>query len=189
VVRATAWILAAAALSAGTALASAPGVAATALASAAPTAGAALATGAPGVGATVSVTPAAGGPASVFVARFAAGDRTGTAGGQRRWDALNVTRHGPADHAGCVAAAQLTLPPSQRGAAVRVRLDPRVIGAGAASRSWCEGTYTGWIRQFAAPACKLGQACPDYILLLGTVGRFSFKVHAPPSPAAGGQSY
>ena len=175
-VRAPVWILACSALSAGAALApAAPGVAATAVASAAQ-----------GVAATVSVSPAAGGTATVFVVRFRAGDRTGTAGGQRRWDSLSVTRHGAADHAGCVAAAQLTLSPSQPGAAVRVRLDPRAIGAGAASRSWCPGAYSGWIRQFAAPACKVGQACPDYILLLGTVGRFSFTVHAPPSPAAGG---
>ena len=194
-------ILACAALGAGTALVPAtPGVAKTALASGAPrvaatafasaapgVAPAALDSAAPGVAATVSVTPATGGPGTVFVVRFAAGDRTGIAGGQRRWDALSVTRRGSADHAGCVAAAQRTLSPSQRGAAVRVRLDPQAIGAGAASSSWCEGAYSGWIRQFAAPACRVGQACPDYILLLGTVGRFSFAVHAP-AVAPGPQS-
>jgi len=177
-VRAPGWILACAARSAGAALVpAAPGLAATAVAS-----------GAPSVAATIGVSPAAGSPASVFVVRFRAGDRTGTAGGQRRWDALSVTRLGAAAPAGCVAAAQLTLPPSQRGAAVRARLDPRAIGAGTASRSWCAGAYSGWIRQFAAAACKLGQACPDYILALGAVGRFSFTVHAPPSAAAAWQS-
>jgi hypothetical protein len=138
---------------------------------------AAAAAGAPAT-ATVHVTPASGGPRTVFSVSFRAATRTGVVGTLRRVDTLSVARRG-GGAAGCVANAEITLPAAATGEAVRVRLDPRTLDASLPGASWCVAAYTGQIQETGRPVCTAGHACPQFIVALGTVGRFHFTVHTP----------
>jgi hypothetical protein len=129
-----------------------------------------------GVSAAVTVTPATGGPRTVFTVRFVAPERTGAFGSQRRWDALSLAHAGSAPGSSCVSAAALKLAAAAGGSPLRLRLDPRRLGSAA---RWCEGAYDGVIREYEAPLCPPATACPQYILVVGVVGRFHFTVHAP----------
>jgi hypothetical protein len=100
-------------------------------------------------------------------------DRTGIHGSLRRTDQLSAS----VAHAGsgCVAGAGARAPAAAAGARVSVRL----TAAGARGR-WCPGRWTGRIEELETPVCKAGLACPQFIVLRGVVGRFSFTV----APAA-----
>ena len=65
-----------------------------------------------------------------------------------------------------------------------VRLD-----AHAHASQWCSGTYHGQVEELARPVCPRGQACPAFVALLGTLGRFSFVVRTPPSPSGAPPSF
>jgi hypothetical protein len=66
-------------------------------------------------------------------------------------------------------------------AVVRVTLSPT-----AAELKWCQGVFHGKVQEIASPECPQGRLCPAFLVLIGTVGRFSFQVRAsadttPPS--------
>jgi hypothetical protein len=127
-----------------------------------------------GVGAKVSLTPASGGPSTVFTARFVSAVTTGTFASQRRWQTLELDRSAPAPAgSSCVSSATLELANVAAGSRERVVLDPRELGG---TGRWCAGAYDGVIRAFEAPVCAPGTACPAYIVLLGVVGRVRFTV-------------
>ena len=126
----------------------------------------------------IHVTPASGGPGTVFAVRFRAADTTGVHGTLRRLDVLSVARQRPTSDQGCSSTTQLNLPAAKEGSNVRARLDPRSLG-----KPWCVGSYDGQIRELETPVCARGEACPAYVLLLGTVGRFTFDVRALGSPS------
>lgn len=147
-------------------------------------AGAAVASGVAAVPhAQISVTPAAGGVRTVFAVRFRAPDKTGVEGSTRRFDLLSASAPAGAKSGGCLAAIDVSIPPASKGSRVLVRLDAR----SRASR-WCVGTYRGQIEELEGPVCRHGTACPAFVALLGTVGRFAFVVRGPaggsPAPSA-----
>lgn len=73
--------------------------------------------------------------------------------------------------AGCIGQISVPVPDAHRGALVRVRLDPIALGG-----RWCAGTYHGKVIELQTAVCPRGTACPTYVRLVGTVGRFSLSV-------------
>ena len=145
-------------------------------------AGAAAASGVAGVsGAPMHVSPAAGGPRTVFSVSFRAPQRTGVQGSMQRFDLLSASAPGAGAGGGCLTSINLTLPATAKGSAVLVRLD-----AHSRASHWCAGTYRGQVEELERPVCPRGQACPAFVALLGTVGRFAFVVRSAPSPSPGG---
>jgi hypothetical protein len=124
--------------------------------------------------ARISVAPRAGGPATRFRVRFRAPQRTGRrADAERRYE-LSVS--GPSGGHGCVSSASLELPFTRAHARVRTALDPARLGG-----RWCAGTFHGQVEEVQAPICPRATVCPALVMLLGTVGRFSFVVKLPPT--------
>ena len=130
--------------------------------------------------APIHVSPAVGGPRTVFSVSFRAPQRTGVEGSLRRFDQLSASLPPPAAGGGCPTSVDASVPAAEKGALVTVRLDPHAHGG-----HWCVGSYRGQIEELAGPVCRPGQACPAFVALLGTIGRFSFVVRssAPPPPA------
>jgi hypothetical protein len=117
----------------------------------------------------ISVRPGTGSPTTSFVVSFRAPVRTGSNGTSKRqyilsaWGSLGTT--------GCAANIDEALPYSRLHAHVHVKLSPARLGG-----RWCAGTFNGQIEEIQAPVCPHGQACPAFVLLLGTIGKFTFHV-------------
>jgi hypothetical protein len=118
--------------------------------------------------AAVTVTPSAGDPSTTFRVSFTAPDRTGTHHGLRRYYAVGAT--GPGSGQSCTSLTGRDANASHAGARVRVRLKPGAQG-------WCVGTFRGSVTELERPVCH-HQPCPQYILLLRTIGRFTFHLKA-----------
>jgi hypothetical protein len=121
---------------------------------------------APGRRAGVSVRPARGGPRTAFVVAFATPVRLGR--GATTIRAAAVSARGPA-RAGCdSSAAAAAVARARAGAGERVALRPR--------GRWCAGRFRGEVLVLQRPRCRPRRLCPQYVLLLRRVGRFSFRV-------------
>lgn len=148
--------------------------------------GVALALGAAGVhSGRIHVTPTVGSTHTVFVLNFTVPERTGVHGSSQRHDVL--TASAPAGSSGCVTALNVRVPDARAGARLRVALDPGKLGG-----EWCQGLYHGRVEELQTAICPRRTLCPTYVLLRGTVGRFSLHVRstAPvvdsPAPGADG---
>lgn len=117
----------------------------------------------------VDVSPSTGGPVTMFAIRFRAPDRTGRKAGSERRYLLSVS--GPANEQDCLDGADRALPFSRAGARVKALLDPRHLGG-----RWCTGTFHGRVEEIRTLVCPHGTACPRFVELLGTIGRFRFTV-------------
>ncbi len=121
----------------------------------------------------IYVSPSSGGATTRFGIRFRDADRTGRyAGTERRYE-LSVSGRSAAQ--GCVSSVSRQLADTRVHARVRVTLDPSKLGG-----HWCAGTFRGEITEIEAPVCRRGVACPALVVLLGTVGKFSFVVKPLP---------
>jgi hypothetical protein len=119
-------------------------------------------------GAALTVSPSAGPPRTVFELRFTAPARAGVSSGSRRSFELGV--RGP-QRAGCVAGSSISVPAAAAGAPVDVALDPAKLGG-----RWCPGTYAARVDEVQRPACSPGMMCPQFVRVVGTVGRTTFRV-------------
>lgn len=141
-----------------------------------PVFGVTLALGASGVHrARIHVTPTAGSARTVFVLSFRVPERTGFYGSSQRHDVL--TASAPAGSSGCVTALNVRVPDAPAGARLRVALDPHKLGG-----EWCQGTYHGQIQELQSAVCPRRTLCPTYVLVRGTVGRFSMHVRSTAPP-------
>jgi hypothetical protein len=122
--------------------------------------------------ARMSVAPAAGGPRTSFVISFRAPQRTARHAGVERRYLLSVA--GPAGQQHCLAGADRALPFARAHAHVKATLDPATLGG-----RWCQGAFRGRIEEIQEPVCPRNTACPRYVILLGTIGRFKFDVRPP----------
>jgi hypothetical protein len=157
-------------LAAGTAVILAPAATAVATPSSGPRAGSALAV-APRAGtARITVKPRIGNPHTHFVVSFRAPDATGSSGFLGRHYVLSAATSSQAQP-GCVSTASLSLPDARARSLVRVTLRPQGPGS-----RWCTERFSGQIEEIEAPVCAKGRLCPAFVVLLGTVGRFSFRV-------------
>ena len=127
---------------------------------------------------TVRVSPPTGLPSTTFAISFHTPDRTGRHGALARHDELMVAiaRHG----SGCVSSFDARAPDGAAGALIRV-----VLGTARIRGRWCTGRWTGRIEELETPVCKEGQACPQFIILRGVIGRFMLTVTSVPTPGAG----
>jgi hypothetical protein len=134
--------------------------------------------------APIHVTPAAGGPRTVFSVSFRAPQRTGVEGSLRRFDQLSASLSPAAGASGCLTSVDVSVPAADKGVLVALRLDPQSLRVDPQAHAgrWCAGTYRGQIEELAGPVCQPGRACPAFIALLGTIGRFSFTVRSSPPP-------
>lgn len=121
----------------------------------------------------ITVKPRTGSPGSGFVIRFRSPVTTGTVGSVRREFVLSLG--GPSGAAGCVAEGSWQLPASRAHASVKLTLRPQRFGG----PRWCPGTFHAEIHEIEAPNCPPRQLCPALVVLVGSVGTFSFRV-APP---------
>jgi hypothetical protein len=137
-------------------------------AAAAALAAAALAHAAPPA-ARVAVSPSTGAPATTFEVGFRAPSATGVAGSVQRHDVVAGSVAG--GRRGCVASFSVRAPDAPTGEMVRTALAPARLGG-----RWCAGRWSGTVTELQTPVCRAGQACPQIIVLLGVVGRFSFAV-------------
>jgi hypothetical protein len=124
------------------------------------------ASGAAGSGSALKVTvkPRSGGPRTHFVVRFRAPARTGLVGTEQRRYQVRTSGKGT----GCAQSSATSLPPTQKGQRVSVRL----------SGPWCAASYRGRVLEIERPYCRPGQVCPAFIRIR-TIGRFGFRVVAP----------
>jgi hypothetical protein len=138
--------------------------------------------------APIHVSPAIGGPRTVFSVSFRAPQRTGVSGSLRRFDQLSASLTPAAGSSGCLTSIDASVPAADKGVLVAVRLDPQSLRVDPQAHGgrWCVGTYRGQIEELAGPVCRPGQACPAFVVLLGTIGRFSFVVRSSAPPSFGG---
>jgi len=116
----------------------------------------------------VSVKPAMGGSTTTFVVRFRAAVRTG--GDTGRYYQVDVAASASTG-TGCATTADVAVPATRARGRVTVRLRPP--GGG---HAWCPGTYHGAVNEFRRPVCAPRTACPQYVIRIGTAGRFKFGV-------------
>lgn len=123
---------------------------------------------APAPASALTVTPALGTRTTVFELRFTAPVAATVSGGTRRGYQLGFT--GPS-HSGCVGSGSAPVPAVSRGHAASIGLDPAKLGG-----RWCAGTYSVRVLEVQTAACAPGEMCPQFVRVIGTVGRVSFRV-------------
>jgi hypothetical protein len=102
--------------------------------------------------------------------------RTGVIGSVRLRYLLTAASVSPGQ--GCLPQVSAPVPDGRRGRLVRGVLDPMALGG-----QWCTGTYAGRVSLLQTPVCAKGVPCPAYVILRGTIARFSLFVRGPiPSP-------
>lgn len=120
--------------------------------------------------AALTVSPSAGAPTTVFELRFTAPSGARVSSGSGRSFELGVS--GP-QKAGCLAARSVAVPTAAPGVAVDIALDPAKLGG-----RWCAGSFTVRVDEVQRPVCLPGMMCPQFLRVIRTVGRTSFRVVA-----------
>jgi hypothetical protein len=72
---------------------------------------------------------------------------------------------------GCVGLHSEQLPAARKGAVASIKLTPAGLGG-----RWCAGTFTARVVETQRPFCKPGMMCPQFVRLIGTVAKTSFRV-------------
>jgi hypothetical protein len=116
----------------------------------------------------LTVSPSTGTPTTVFGLHFTVPVASGASAGSRRSFELAVTGPRRAD---CVGARAVPVPAAGTGTTVEIPLDPAKLGG-----RWCAGSYKAQVNEVQRPACSPGMMCPEFLRVLGTVGRVTFRV-------------
>jgi hypothetical protein len=117
---------------------------------------------------TLTVTPRAGGPQTLFRFAFTAPASSGVQGRTALSYALSVA--GPA-RAGCVGVRSAPVAAVVSGHRSTTALGPAQLGG-----RWCAGTYTAKVAELVRPVCATGEACPQFIRLVAIIGPVRFTV-------------
>lgn len=117
----------------------------------------------------MTVKPRVGSPATTFSVSFRAPNRTGMVGPEERYYVVAAT--GPSGQGGCVG--QVTQYAGAPRAHARVRAKMKPVAGG-----WCSGTFHGTVTEQERPACPYREVCPMYIVLVRTIGRFTFRARS-----------
>jgi hypothetical protein len=117
-------------------------------------------------------------PGTAFAVSFVSPVRTGVTGSVRLRYLLTATSASPGQ--ACLAQINSAVPDGRRGQRVRVTLNPKALGG-----QWCTGTYAGKVSLLQTAVCPKGVVCPTYVLMRGTVTRFSLLVRGPIPPPGG----
>jgi hypothetical protein len=116
----------------------------------------------------LTVSPSTGTPTTVFSLHFTVPAASGVSAGSLRSFELAVTGPRRAD---CVGARAVPVPSAGAGTTVEIPLDPAKLGG-----RWCAGSYEAQVNEVQRPACSPGMMCPQFLRVVGTVGRVSFRV-------------
>ncbi len=119
----------------------------------------------------VTVKPSVGYPGTWIRVHFRAPDSAGQVNGM--WRYYVVSARGAAGGGACASQASQVIRDAQAGARVRTTLTP-------GSNGWCLGRYHGTVTEEEQPVCPFREVCPNYVVVVRTVGRFSFQVAAQP---------
>jgi hypothetical protein len=118
----------------------------------------------------ITVSPAAGSSSATFAVSFRTRDAASAATG--RYYTVDAT--GPAGgSSACGASGERSVTSTRAHARVTV-----MLSAAGSAHHWCSGTYRGTVEELQRPVCAAGTPCPQYIILLRRLGRFSFRVQA-----------
>lgn len=118
----------------------------------------------------LQIMPVTATPASQVSFSFVAPDTAGVHGHTEHSFVVMVS--GPR-RAGCVGAHSADAPVARKGQTTRVTLGPAQLGG-----NWCIGDYIARVEEFERAHCSAGQMCPQYIRIVGIVGRAKFRVAA-----------
>jgi hypothetical protein len=118
--------------------------------------------GAPPVG-HLSLTPTAPTPSSRVTFSFEAPAGSGHQGASLLSFVLSVA--GPR-RSGCLGSRTAVVAHVLKGMTARVRLPG----------TWCVGSYRAVVQEFARAYCTPGQMCPQFVRLVATVARTTFRV-------------
>ncbi|HZU60010.1 MAG TPA: hypothetical protein VE983_03550, partial [Solirubrobacteraceae bacterium] len=110
-------------------------------------------------------------PGTWFRVGFRAPDSAGKIGGMWRYYVISASE--AAGGAACASQDSKDVSHTQAGTRVRVVLTPGPSG-------WCLGRFHGTVTEQEQPACPVREPCPDYVVLIRTVERFTFQVAAQP---------
>lgn len=119
-------------------------------------------------GPALSVSPRTGTPRSELRFSFIALAATGARAHTQISDTLSVMGQ---VRAGCVGFHSTSLAPVAKGGRLSVSVGPAELGG-----PWCTGAYTARVEELARPVCRAGQACPQFIRVVGIVGRTTFRI-------------
>jgi hypothetical protein len=116
----------------------------------------------------LSVMPSTGAPTTVFKLQFVVPSGAEAGSGSRTSFELGVS--GP-QQSGCLAARSVAVPAGAPGTTVHIALDPAQLGG-----RWCAGTFHARVDEVQRPVCAPGMMCPQFLRVIGTVGRTTFRV-------------
>jgi hypothetical protein len=122
---------------------------------------------APGTG-KLTVTPVAGRRNTSFTFAFTAPQTAGRHGTTQTVYTLAVTGR---FRTGCLADRTVPVAHALKNTEVMITLDPVKIGG-----LWCPGTYRARVTEIRMPYCATGTMCPQFIQVVATVGRTTFRV-------------
>lgn len=118
----------------------------------------------------LTVAPTSGHRNTSFTFRFTAPQTAGRHGTTQTVYTLAVSAR---FRSGCLADRTTGVGNAAKGSEVTITLDPAKSG-----ELWCVGRYTARVTEVQMPYCAPGTMCPQYIRVVGTVGRTSFRVTA-----------
>jgi hypothetical protein len=118
----------------------------------------------------LTVTPTSGHRSTPFTFSFTAPQTAGRNGTVQTVYALAVSAP---PHPGCLADRTVSVGHAVKGTEVAVTLDPVKLGG-----VWCQGTYNARVTEVQEPYCTPGTMCPQFVRVVGTVGRTTFRVTA-----------
>jgi hypothetical protein len=116
------------------------------------------------------VTPTSGHRNTSFTFTFTAPQTAGRHGASQIVYSLTAAAR---FRTGCLAARTVPVANALKGSEVTVTLDPVRIGG-----LWCPGTYAARVTELRMPYCAAGTMCPQFIQVVATVGRTTFRVTA-----------
>ncbi len=116
----------------------------------------------------VTITPQTGGPSTAFSLQFIAPASSALDAGSTIGYSIGLT--GPRATS-CIGSRSLPVAAAIKGRPVAVALDPATLGG-----RWCVGSYAARVIELQRPACAAGTMCPQYVRVVGVVGRASFRV-------------
>ena len=118
----------------------------------------------------LTITPSRLTPTTEIDFHFTAPVTGGRHGAQEISYSLSVT--GPAG-ANCIGAQEATGPEVAKGARATI-----TVGPSETHKPWCGGSYSARVFELARAHCAEGQPCPQYIRVVATVARASYRVTA-----------
>jgi hypothetical protein len=118
----------------------------------------------------LTVTPTSGHRSTRFTFSFTAPQTAGRHGTTQTVYTLTVAAP---FRTGCLADRTASVANAVKGAEASITLDPGKLGG-----LWCEGTYAARVTELQTPYCAAGTMCPQFIRVVATVGRTTFRVTA-----------